>query len=211
MTTEPFGKIVDLGAFLKADLDKLTETEVKAAHIRVARQLKAEVIADAPVRPTVTTIVDGRQGATEESVKAFGVIAYRFQYWSEMLIAVKAFAQSIAPVDTGRYRDSMFWLADGVLVEDLNNPPDAREFTLTDDQPYSRVIEVGKKGKKFREGVHVFDKTTKFVNQRFGNSVSARTAFIDLTGSGSGKAERVPWITKRGKRVNYPATVIRAL
>jgi hypothetical protein len=107
MSTEPFGRIVDLGAFLKADLEKLTATEVKEAHIRVARQLKGEVIADAPVRPVVTTIVDGRQGATEQSVKPFGVIAYRFAYWAETLKATIEFARSISPVLTGAYRPAL--------------------------------------------------------------------------------------------------------
>jgi hypothetical protein len=211
MTTQPFGKIVDLGAWLKTDLEKLTADEVKRAHITVARQLKQEVITDAPVQPAVTTIVDGRQGATEESVRPFGVIAYRFQYWGEILRETMAFARAISPVLSGLYRDSWFALADGVLVTDLDNPPDAREYIVTNDQPYARVIEVGKKGRKFRAGVHVAQKTARAMQGRFGNSVSTSVRFLDLAGSGSGRASPVPWITKRGGRVTYPAIVLRPL
>jgi hypothetical protein len=212
MTTQPFGRIVDLGAFLKRDLEQLTAEEVKRAHIRVARQLKAEVIADAPVRPGVTTIVDGRQGATEESVRPFGVIAYRFAYWGETLRATIEFARSISPVLSGLYRDSWFALADGVLVTDLNNPPEAEEYIVTNDQPYARVIEVGTKGKKkFRAGVHVAEKTAVAMRQRFGNSVQTSVRFLNLSGSGSGRAAPVPWVTRRGQTVTYPAIVLRPI
>jgi hypothetical protein len=211
MSAEPFGKIVDLGAFLKADLEKLTAAEVKQAHIAVAHQLKAEVIADATVKPRVTTIVDGRSGASEESVKPYGVIAYRFQYWAEVLKETIAFARSISPVLSGLYRDSWFALADGVLVSDPNNPPDAREYIVTNDQPYARVIEVGKKGKKFRAGVHVAEKTAKAMQMRFGNSVAFQVRFLDLAGAGSGRAPVVPWVTKRGQHVTYPSIVLRPL
>ena len=118
-----------------------------------------------------------------------------------------------SPVDTGRYKESWFALADGKLITDLSNPPEAQEYAITNDQPYSRVIEIGKKGKgkKFRAGVHVADKTTKAMMTRFGNSIQARTMFLDLAASGSGRADTVPWITKRGARVNYPSVVMRAL
>ena len=99
MTTQPFGRIVDLGDFLKADLQKLTSDEVKSLHVTVSRQLKADVIASARPQPEVTTIVDGRAGANEDSVKPFGVIAYRFQYWGEIIKAAIDFARSISPVD----------------------------------------------------------------------------------------------------------------
>lgn len=213
MTTQPFGKIVDLGDFLQTDLQRLTAAEVKALHVRVSKQLRDDVVASARPQPDVTTIVDGRVGTAEETVKPFGVIAYRFQYWGEILKAAIEFAKSISPVDTGRYRDSWFALADGRPILDLSNPPEAAEYMITNDQPYARVIEVGKKGKgkKFRAGVHVAAKTTKAMMMRFGNSVSARTTFVDLTASGSGRAETVPWITKRGNRVNYPAVALRAL
>lgn len=213
MTTQPFGRIVDLGDWLKQDLQKLTTDEVKALHIKVARELKNDVLATARPQPDVTTIVDGRVGAAEEAVRPFGVIAYRFQYWGEILRAAIEFARSISPVDTGRYKESWFALADGKLITDLDNPPDATEYAITNDQPYSRVIEIGKKGKgkKFRAGVHVADKTTKAMLTRFGNSISARTMFLDLAAGGSGRAETVPWVTRRGARVNYPAVVMRAL
>jgi len=211
MTTQPFGRIVELGTFLKADLEKLTAEEVKRAHITVARQLKAEVIADAPVRPGVTTIVDGREGATEEAVRPFGVIAYRFQYWGEIIRATIDFARSISPVLTGLYRDSWFALADGVLVSDLDNPPEASEYIVTNDQPYARIVEVGRKGKKFRAGNFVAQKTAVAMRGRFGNSVQTSVRFLDLTGSGSGRAAPVPWITKRGQAVTYPSIVLRPL
>lgn len=211
MTKQPFGEIVGLGDFLMADLKAFTETELKRAHVTVAHFLRDEVIADAKVHPTVTTIVDGRTGATEESVKPFGVIAYRFQYWTEILRATVEFAQSISPVQSGLYRSSWFAMADGVLVADLDHPPEAREYIVSNDQPYSRVIEVGKQGKKFRAGVHVADKTAKAMQMRFGNSVAFQVRFIDLTGAGSGKASPVPWVTRRGNRVTYPSIVLRPL
>lgn len=213
MTTQPFADIVDLGAFLRQDLDKLTKQEVRQLHIDTARRLKADVIADSGMEPRVTTLVDGRRDASEDQVKPFGIIAYRFQYWSVFLRAGVEFARSISPVLSGLYRDSWFVLADGLPVANIDNPPEADEYIITNDQPYARIVEVGKRGKKkkFRAGNHVAQKTTKMMNQRFGNSISVSTRFISLSGTGSGRADTVPWITRKGSAVTYPAVVIRAV
>lgn len=213
MSTHPFEDIINLGDFLKQDLDKLGKEEVRRLHIDTAKMLKAEVISDSGMEPAVTTIVDGRRDATEDQVKPFGIIAYQFQYWGEFLRTAVDFARSISPVDTGLFRDSWFVLADGVPVANIDEPPQATEYVVTNDQPYSRIIHVGsrRRKKKVRAGNNIAQKTTKMMNQRFGNSVSVSTRFVSLSGIGSGRAKTVPWVTKKGATVTYPAVVIRAL
>ena len=213
-------RIIDLGAELKRDLREFTETEIRSLHARVAREARDEVLSASAPRPSFTTIVDGRTGATEDSVKPLGEIRYRFQYWGEILRAGLDFATQLSPVLTGAYRDSWFLLADGALVEgdwwrDGFAFPDATEFTITNDQPYHRIVEVGLRGKKkFRAGHHIAEKTTIMINSRFGNAVQARTRFLSLQAGGSGLANPVPWVIKKGSRagqsLTYPAVTIRA-
>jgi hypothetical protein len=221
MALQPFARIVDLGDFLQRDLKAFTETELRKEHARVAREARDEVLNAATPRPDFTTTVDGRTGANEDSVKPLGEIRYRFQYWGAILQEALQFATQLSPVLTGAHRDSWFLMADGVPVKGDwwkggYAIPEATEYTITNDQPYHRIIEVGKKGKKkkFRAGHHIAEKTAVMVRSRFGNSVQAEVRFLNLRAGGSGRADIVPWIIKKGGRagsqVTYPAVVLRA-
>lgn len=220
MTTEPFRKIVDLGDFLQRDLKEFTETELTRIHAEVAREQKREVVEASRVEPSVETFVDGRRGAPEDTVKPFGVISYTFQYWTEIIRAAMEFAAMESPVLTGLYQDSWYVMADGNPVDDQwwragFTLPEATEYTIVNDQPYHRVIEVGKRGKKFRAGHKIVQRMGVMMNARFGNSIRAEVRFLDLRQGGSGRADVVPWIIRgkfrTGQRINYPGLVLRAI
>ncbi len=218
-----FDQIVDLGEFLKRDLKELTDTEVKRIHIQVSRQLRDDVIAESGTRPSVTTIIDGRPGLTEEQVKPFGVIAYQFSYWEEIVEFGLRTARELSPVDSGRYRSSWFVMADGALVQPDALPSSFSELAITNDQPYHRLIEVGEKA-RFRVPYHVAEQTRQAIQRRFGNFIKAQVKFLDLQASGSGRATEVPWVLRRptrlrvdqrgrtvGGTVTYPAIVMRGV
>src|SRR3546814_12451062 len=95
----------------------VTPPELQRLQARVARETLAEHLATLPRRPPVKTIVDGRAGASEDSVKAYGRIRYEFGFLQEIAPLALEHARKVSPLDSGRYRDSWLVLADGAPVD----------------------------------------------------------------------------------------------
>lgn len=186
-------KLIDLGDVLRRDLKEITETELTRLHAEVARQAKQEVIDEAGMEPGVETYVDGRRGASEDSVRPFGMIAYHFTYWDEVARFALETAEQLSPSLSGAYRTSWFVLVDGEVMQPETIPATAEQVFITNDQPYHRKIEVGGMTVRAPGQNGIVEKTRQAVNQRFGNSVLAQTWFINLAGPGSDWRPETPW------------------
>lgn len=225
-----FERIIDLS------VASVTPPELQKLHARVARQVLAEHLATLPTRPPVKTIVDGRIGASEDSVKAYGRIRYEFGFLQEIAPLALDHARKVSPVDSGRYRDAWVVLADGVVVDAGAVPDETVELTIVNPMPYSRKLNVGKNldGTPFvvtAEPYFVED-INGFVFRRWGNIVTARVRYIDLHGAYTIKVGNAVLLARqaaRGRGVNnatramlqprkdrnagtdvtYPAVVIR--
>lgn len=219
---EDFNRIVDLGAALNRDIAALLPQEVKRLHVATAKGIKATEMRTNNFKPAeVQTIVDGRTPATEDDVKPFGVITYRFGSIVQIAFEIRDWLMENSPAISGEYRESWFAIINGATVawdalEGAWKPGD--EIWISNDQPYSRMLEVGKK--RFTVPLHLTHKAVVNGNRRFGNLVRLRDTFIDLHGEGSGRAAEVPWILRRsqgrkgrrkGDPINYPAVIISPL
>jgi hypothetical protein len=125
------------------------------------------------------TTVDGRAGASEDQVRPDGVIAYEFELINDALSFITERLREVAPVRTGRFRDSIELFADGVLVDPSAAIPPAREYVFLSPLPYSRKLE-GSAGRPpiSRQAPHgVFEATAVLASQRFGNQALIRFSF----------------------------------
>src|SRR3546814_10310043 len=122
----------------------VTPPELQRLQARVARETLAEHLATLPRRPPVKTIVDGRAGASEDSVKAYGRIRYEFGFLQEIAPLALEHARKVSPLDSGRYRDSWLVLADGAPVDADAVPDETEELVIVNPEPYSRKLNVGK-------------------------------------------------------------------
>jgi hypothetical protein len=223
-----FLRIIGLEQFTGQNLQLLGPEDVKALHIQVAKDVKAEAMEETGVSPAeVLTIVDGRQGAAEETVKPYGVIAYRFGSIAEVAIAIRDELISRSPTRSGRYRSSWFAIIRGEPVgwEQLDSVwRQGDEIWITNDQPYHRILTTGTAVDgpfhKFRAPTHITSSVALWARQRFGNLARISDTFVDLNTGGSGKAVEVPWRLRRsqgrkgrqaGDRINYPAVIIASL
>jgi len=175
----PFQDIVSLGDFLMADITGFTETELVRAHVTVARHLRDEVISDQGEPSEETILVDGRPAASEEGVKPFGVIAYRWQYWREIVEWALKELQDRSPVDSGEYRAGWFVMVNGDRVAPDRIPIGARQVIITNDRPYHRKVEVG--AMRMRVPPHIIEAVRQEIFKgRFGNAVRPSIRFITI-------------------------------
>jgi len=226
---QAFERVIDLA------VSHLRPPEVQRVHARIAREGLAEHLAALPGKPPVRTIVDGRAGAAEESVRAYGLIRYEFGFLAEIAPFALEQARTLSPVDSGRYRDSWIVLADGVPVDAAAVPPETVELTIVNPEPYSRKLNVGKglDGTPFVIEVppNFVERVAQAVLRRWGNIVRAQVRYLSLQGAytiktgnavllrrEAGRAgilvdSRAQFQSRRdrnaGSEVTYPAVVIR--
>lgn len=192
---------------LRLDLSQLLPPEVQKTHVAIAKQaLKEHLAGLGGAQPEVTTIVDGRRGAREEDVKAYGLIRYEFSWLADVARAALAQAQQFSPVDSGEYRTSWFLMVGQAEVEPDAIPDGTREITLTNSTPYARKIHVGAMKMSVPPGI--VERVRQWVLGRHGNLVDAQIYFIRLTGRAKSGRYAIPYILK-GRRPARPAAQSR--
>jgi hypothetical protein len=156
--------------------------QIKAAHIAWARKGLADYLRRQEQKPGYTIEVDGSPATSERSVKPFGVITYRFVRLEQITRSALAAAVLGSPKLSGRYRRSWFAMANGVELDTRAIPAGVREVLVTNDQPYSRKINVGARGFKAYAPPGVVERVKEQMKRRFGNLAKFRVIFITLDG-----------------------------
>jgi hypothetical protein len=166
--------------------------------IRTAKAKNAEVMNRDPRPATFTRYVDGRQGASEDTVEATGTIVYRYP----RLEMVAQFAMEtlfdLSPVLSGDYRNSHTLFLDGVPVSDLNGWRQGDEISISNPLPYSRKIEVGKMKMRVPGTDQVYQQARKKVMSRYGNIAKIDFTYRAFMGGGQVNQARAassgqPW------------------
>ena len=173
-----------------------------------AKAQNARVLGKAP---PVQTFVDGREGASEDSVRPDnGQIVYEFALIGEAVSYIIEQLQTHHPPQekTGRFAHSFQVFADGELVTDLKNPPAAMEYSFFNTQPYARKIE---------RWYRVAEAVTALARGKYGNLAKITFGYRAATGgTGSigswarssrrgrgGSARQAEWLTRQ------PAIILR--
>lgn len=183
---------------------------IKALLAKTARAALAEAQAARQFPSSYVRSVNGRVGATEESVQPPGPIVYTANWWSEVLKYGIGFAEDRSPVKSGRFKRSWFVLANGSLATDYEALPLGAETIITNDQPYARKIEVGHMKMSVPPGI--VEDLVLALRRKFGDLLNIRRTFISLEGAhrlqNSSKGRRRHAATRSGRPLTYPAAVI---
>lgn len=161
--------------------------------------------------------VNGRLGATEESVIPPGPILYVFHWWREIIEFALQSAVERSPEKSGRYKQSWFIMTPGGVVKSFDEIPINSTVILTNNQPYHRKIDVGHMRMSVPPGV--IEDVRKMVMARFGNFVVAKRTMIPLPGGyilkGRFRKGYRPYArtklrpdTAAGAQMTYPALVL---
>lgn len=182
---------------IRLQMARFSPAEARKKHIAIARDGKAEFMARQSVKPQVRLEVDRRPALSEEQVKPFGLIVYRFDRMREVVEFALSEARRISPVDTGRYQAAWFAMVGNGEVSPEAIPQDV-PVTITNDQPYAWKIHAGTKGFEKYVPPGIVEKIRQLVLRKYRPIVTAEVIYINLTGRG--KARRRP--------IRYPALVI---
>jgi hypothetical protein len=204
---------VDLGGQFDAVVKNavgLTQQQIAVAAVKA----NARVMETPPHPLAVTVHVDGVKDAPETSVKAGGVIVYDYARMDLVAEFALDTLRQLSPVDSGAYVRSHVLMLNGQVVESLQAWKPGDTITISNTQPYTRKIEIGKKGFKARGSV--YEKAERIISRRFDNMANVYFAYrqappgaihdwaakTKLHRYGS-RAKRAEWLT------NQPTLVIR--
>lgn len=194
---------------IRLAIAKAKPPEVQKLHAEIARKGLAEHLASRTDHPRVTRIVDGRIGASEDSVRPYGVIRYELDNLKAAAIFARDQLRELSPERTGRYKGLWFFMVNGAEVAEDKIPTDARTILVTNDEPYSRRLVAGKRAdgtpfalKNPPPGFLVLAR--RAVVARYGNSVEVGMPFILLN--------QAPAATPRARReqMTYPSLALHA-
>ena len=194
-TLETYGRNVKLAT---ADLNPQAMSAMLA---KFAREELQKAIANGEASKNYEVYVNGRRGASEDSVVPPGPILYVFGSWSQVIPAALDELRRRVPTRSGRYAGSFIVLADGIRVSNYAGISIDAEVIIFNAQPYTRKMEVGAN----RTGAKHFDNARRAVARQFKGTVSCETQFLSVS---SGLAAGVPYIL-RGSRGTSPARRIR--
>lgn len=173
MSTKAFEDVIELS------LRQFAPDEAKKQHIAIARAGLADYLAAAGSAPDVLIETDGHTSSTEDSVKPFGVIAYRFTYMSEIVIYAMTLARELSPVDSGKFKNSWFAMINFAHVDVMNIPAGATVM-ITNTQPYLRKIHQGSKGFEKYVPPGIVEKVRQQVLRVYRKNVEVGIQFVTL-------------------------------
>lgn len=193
---------------LKVATAGLEPDAIKALLVRTARVALSEAQGAREFPTQYITSVNGRVGRSELQVEPPGPIVYTAVWWPEILEYGLAFAAARSPVLSGRFKRSWFAMANGSQITNFAAIPLNAECIITNDQPYSRKIEVGHMHMSVPPGV--VEDLVSALRRKFGNLISVRRQFIPLEGAyvlkrGSRRRRRA---RQGGRTLSYPAAII---
>lgn len=196
----------------------LEPDEIRHALAVYARKSVAEAVQSGRASARYDRYVNGRRGASEDSVQLPGPIVYEFSLWEPILTFALLELARRAPVRSGRFRKSFIVLADQQVVTDFDRIGPNDEVIITNFQPYVRKAESGGLGVP---RYSIFDGAKRALARQFGNDgrnsatfrFEARWLRIE-----AGVHPQIPYHLKRsngrrkdsqaGMPITYPSIVI---
>lgn len=175
----------------------LSPQALSARLAETAKRVRDREIKSGAVPPIYRTFVDGREGASEESVKPSGKIVYRFnsmgvvgRYALSFLIN-RSPPRSSAPLNpktgkTAHYRDGFMIGVNGRLIPeksfDMKSVPADAELVITNFLPYHRKVDVQLVGgRKLNFGTNspagLLDDAVVSIKKRFDDLVDVKRVY----------------------------------
>ena len=208
MLNRPLRSIID--TLISRDLSPQARQKMAAdfARGRLAEGLEQNRQATGRVVPFVQ-IVDGRQGATLESVNPDnGRIIFRFAVTQEQVFAfISEQLVMHAPRLTGRYADSFRFFAGGREIQAGTALPQADRYTFLNTQPYARRLERGWSDQA-PSPPGIFQAVAALAKQRYRDVAAIKFSFVSLSEFGLAPGLRGGRDAPKNEDVRTPAIIV---
>jgi hypothetical protein len=164
-------------------MKSLNGPEAKAQFIAFARRNLSDTIFAGEASTKFTRIVNQQRDADEQSTIMPNPIIYEFDYLRDVALYALKYLEARYPItgpsEQGHYKDSHFAMQGGRLVEPSMIKPGI-EVVITNDQPYSRKIQLGSKG--FQVGSGIYSQAAQVTRRTWGQLVQVEMTYITLSG-----------------------------
>jgi hypothetical protein len=199
-------------------VENLTGPQASAAIAALAAEKRDEVVVrDHP--SSVTTYVDGREGAPLASVAPNGVVRFEFSYLDEIVRAVLDMLISASPFAPKRanasppthYKEEHAVFLDGAEVTALpQRIPPGSEIVISNLSPYARKVEKGF-GPSLKSAHGVYQAVANLAKRRYGNMAKITYSWRQFPGQGPmGPASRHGGTRTHNQDDNFPSITIAA-
>lgn len=186
-----------------------------SAHLaRIAREARDGAIRSGEAPAVYETIVDGRSGAIEETVRPDGVIRYLFNVLGLAVAHALTHAKALSPAGpSGDYRSAWMLAVNGSRYQGrIEDIPAGAEVTLVNSVPYARKLEVA--SGQGRSASRVLERVRQGTMRAF-PVIRAERTFVNLTGAFRFGGYETPY-RLRGQRsgrrgrgeITYPAIIL---
>ena len=194
--------VTQVGITQKEGARKALIATARSEEARVLRQQKARA---GGIAPTLLRIVDGRRGASYESVRENGLIILQWRYLREIASVAMARLKARAPTRSGDYKRGLKLFAGNAeaTLSATGIPAGAQNITIVATMPYSRRLEVGKDatGGPFVVQVapHIVAETAALMAADYRGVARIKFTYADIEGPGAA-ARRPSTGSRRGDR-----------
>jgi len=174
---------------IQLQLDKFTPEQARLKHIEIARKGFSAFYARQEVKPQYTLEVDGQPATSEDQVKQYGLIVYKFNRLGEvaqfaldvLIVRVREFYPG---KDKDSYINNFFVGVNGKFIdaEDFDPklvPPHA-EIIIGNKVPFNRKLDVQRVGGEvlsFKIPSGLFDLAALVVTRKYGKIVTVKRSY----------------------------------
>lgn len=193
---------------ISVQFDKLiaaAQLQTQAEIAAFARREHAKVMKAEPRPSSFRRFVDGREGASEESVRRNGVIEYHYQRLGEVVQFAMDTLFALSPVLSGDYRRAHTLFVGGVAVSNLQSwrPESGEEVYIANPLPYARKIELGKMKMRVPGSDRVYAQAEQILRRRFGNLAAIKFTYVPIADGAFYSAGGLAGPIKRGPKGRF--------
>lgn len=154
-----------------------TADATRRAIADTARREHGRVLTTDPRPISFTRIVDGVNGASEDAVRANGVIVYRYPRLEAVVAEAMDTLFRLSPVLIGEYRRLHVMFLNGQPVASLKGMSETDEVAITNTVPYARKIELGKMKMRVPGTDRVYQQAARKLRAKYGALVDIEYTF----------------------------------
>lgn len=151
----------------------------REAIVTAAKREHHKIMDEDPRPLSFVRHVDGVENAPEERVKPGGVIVYDYDRLDYVVSVALDYLRQYSPVREGDYVRSHTLFLNGQPVDDVKAWKRGDKIAIANTMPYARKIERG--GKQYRTHPHVYEKTERVLDRRFGNLSRVYFGYMEVT------------------------------
>lgn len=174
---------------IQLQLDKYTPEQARLKHIEIARKGFADFYSRQQIKPQYTLEVDGHPATSEDQVKQWGLIFYKFHRLGEVAqfaldVLIFRVREFYPGTDENSYINNFFVGVNGKFIDagdfDPELVPPRAEIIIGNKVPFNRKLDVQRVGGgilSFKIPAGLFDLAAQVVTRKYGKIATVKRSY----------------------------------